>query len=33
MLFLKANYFLVSVVLALFSLVWTGRVEKRRSRV
>jgi hypothetical protein len=30
LLFLKANYFLVSVVLAAVSLVWNGRVERRR---
>ena len=30
LLFLKANYFLVGLVLATVSLVWTGRVDRRR---
>ena len=30
LLFLKANYFLVSVVLSVVSLVWTGRFDRRR---
>ena len=30
LLFLKANYFLVALVLAAVSLVWTGRLERRR---
>lgn len=30
LLFLKANYFLVGMVLATASLVWSGRVERRR---
>jgi hypothetical protein len=30
LLFLKANYFLVGLVLAAISLVWTGRLERRR---
>ncbi len=31
LLFLKANYFLVGLVLAAVSLVWTGRLERRRA--
>jgi hypothetical protein len=31
LLFLKANYFLVGLVLAAGSLVWTGRIERRRA--
>ncbi len=31
MLFLKANYFLVATVLAAVSLVWNGRLERRRA--
>ena len=30
LLFLKANYFLVSIVLAAVSLIWNGRIERRR---
>src|ERR1019366_6865933 len=30
LLFLKANYFLVSLVLAAISVVWSGRLERRR---
>ena len=30
LLFLKANYFLVSLVLAAVSLIWNGRIERRR---
>jgi hypothetical protein len=30
LLFLKANYFLVGLVLAALSLVWSGRGERRR---
>ena len=30
LLFLKANYFLVSLVLAAVSVVWNGRLERRR---
>src|ERR1035437_3488367 len=30
LLFLKANYFLVGLVLAAISLVWSGRLERRR---
>jgi hypothetical protein len=31
LLFLKANYFLVGLVLAAVSLVWSGRLERRRA--
>lgn len=31
LLFLKANYFLVGLVLAVVSLLWTGRLDRRRA--